>query len=120
MRFNDVIDKTFKRGLKKYKKLEGKGGNSTEYPDMIKKWDAETKFALGYMELVAAKSKEELGFPLDLLTRSANEGFWLAQYMLGNCYKEGHGVKKDENLARQWWEKAAAQGLDDAKEKLST
>ena len=41
-----------------------------------------------------------------------------AQNNLGNCYYNGHGVTKDVQLARYWWQKAADQGHQGAKENL--
>ena len=39
---------------------------------------------------------------------------------LGNIYKDGQvGVVKDLNKAREWYTKAAAQGDEDAKTKLT-
>ena len=38
--------------------------------------------------------------------------------MLGALYKDGKGVKQDYAKAREWYEKAAAQGNKDAEELL--
>ena len=38
--------------------------------------------------------------------------------MLGTLYHEGKGVKQDYAKAREWYEKAAAQGNKDAEEAL--
>ena len=48
----------------------------------------------------------------------AENGSAVAQYMLGRRYLYGDGVPKDEILARQWLEKAAAQGIRDAQDTL--
>ena len=37
---------------------------------------------------------------------------------LGDCYKDGEGVTKDLNKAKEWYIKAAAHGDEDAQEKL--
>jgi len=54
------------------------------------------------------------------LARSAEgkEGLPEAIYKVGYCYEMGYGVTKDENVARSYYENAAARGLDKAKEKL--
>ena len=39
-------------------------------------------------------------------------------YNVGNCYKNGIGVTKDLNKAKEWYAKAAAQGYEKAQEKL--
>lgn len=116
MRLSNIIDGTISRGMAKYKASEGRGGSD---PDQIMNmWDAETKFTLGYVSLAGAKLGDSLGFPIRLITLSAEAGFMLAQFVIGNCYYEGHGVSRDVSKAIYWWKKAAEQGLDDAKDKL--
>jgi TPR repeat protein len=44
------------------------------------------------------------------LNAAANKGYKKAQYKLGKCYKEGHGVEKDRKKATQLFMKAAQQG----------
>ncbi|MEG2465569.1 MAG: SEL1-like repeat protein, partial [Kiritimatiellia bacterium] len=41
-----------------------------------------------------------------------------AQYNLGCCYLKGEGVARDEAEAVEWWRKAAAQGVAEAKRAL--
>lgn len=40
----------------------------------------------------------------------------VAQYNLGLCYKKGEGVPKDPKMAETWFEKAAEQGLEEARD----
>ena len=54
----------------------------------------------------------------ELFSESAKKGFGKAMYNLGYCYLNGKGVDKDSNLAREWFEKAAENGIDKAKEAL--
>jgi len=54
--------------------------------------------------------KEEMG--------SAEQGNPSAQYTLGRRYLEGDGVPKDEQKARYWLQKSAAQGNRDSQETL--
>ncbi len=42
--------------------------------------------------------------------KAAKQGDDSAQYSLGDCYKDGKGVVKDEKKAVYWYEKAAEQG----------
>ena len=42
--------------------------------------------------------------------KAAEQGYADAQYQLGLCYEKGQGVKKDLKTARNWFEKAAANG----------
>lgn len=51
--------------------------------------------------------------------KAANQGNAYAQYMLGYCYYQGEGVDEDDNdIAKAWLEKSAAQGYEDAKKAL--
>ena len=116
MRLSDIIEKTVSSGMAKYKATEGKGGNDPV--QIMNMWDAETKFVLGYVDLSGKKQGESTDFPISLIKRSADEGFVLAQYIIGNCYDEGYGVSRDSDKAIYWWRKAAIQELDEAKEKV--
>ena len=49
----------------------------------------------------------------------AEQGDAEAQFMLAGRYKKGKGVKKDLDKAIEWYTKAAAQGDEEAKDKLS-
>ena len=50
---------------------------------------------------------------------AANKGYKKAQYKLGKCYKEGHGVEKDRKMATQLFMKAAQQGYAKAEYELA-
>ena len=39
-----------------------------------------------------------------------------AQYLLGNMYHHGYGVKKDLKKAKEWYEKAAKDTYEDGEE----
>ncbi len=43
-------------------------------------------------------------------TKGAEGGFARSQYELGLLYSNGKGVRRDMNLAKKWYEKAAVQG----------
>ena len=47
---------------------------------------------------------------LDTLRQKAEQGDADAQYNLGIMYIAGDGIKRDENEAKIWLEKSAAQG----------
>lgn len=49
---------------------------------------------------------------------AANKGSWAAMSNIAELYAKGQGVPKDCVSARQWVEKAAAAGLEDAKRYL--
>ena len=58
--------------------------------------------------------------PLEGLLVLATKGDPEAQTAVGRLYAEGRGVPKDPAAARQWLEKAAAQGSTEAKRLLAT
>lgn len=43
-----------------------------------------------------------------------------SQYMVGECYANGWGVEIKLTKAKEWYEKAACQGYEPAKEKMKT
>jgi len=54
-----------------------------------------------------------------LYEKAAAQGFAKAQNSLGFLYENGgYGVPQDNTKAREWYEKAAAQGDEDAIAKL--
>lgn len=63
-----------------------------------------------------AKDFEEA---LKWLSKSAEQGYPVAQFNIGKMYAEGKGVTKSADEARYWLEKAAAQGHEDARKELS-
>ena len=50
--------------------------------------------------------------------RAADQAHAGAQGNLGQAYETGEGVSKDLTEARRWYQKAADQGDEDAKEAL--
>lgn len=72
----------------------------------------------------------EVGFPkaderaktIDKIARywdAAHRGDVDSQYRLGLCYRDGIQIKRDETMARQWFEKAVAQGQHEAEYALA-
>lgn len=51
---------------------------------------------------------------LTVLRPAAEAGDANAQNILGAAYDDGNGVEQDHDLARQWWERAAAQDFSKA------
>jgi TPR repeat protein len=79
-------------------------------------------YPLAISRLMDAKpgSAEETS-GLFLLRRAAFAGFAPAQMDIGRLYAKGwHGVPKDWRWAVEWFEKAAAQGLNEARAALAT
>lgn len=62
---------------------------------------------------------EEAGFKK--IRKAANIGIpEYAMYALGECYYCGIGTPVDKSLAKEWYEKAAAAGVEEAQEELET
>lgn len=62
--------------------------------------------------------KRDMTKAFQFYLESAKTGYVTAQYAVGECYEKGDGVKKNEDEAQKWFEKAAAQGHLQAQEKL--
>lgn len=52
------------------------------------------------------------------LLPAAHKGHKKAQYRMGRCHDKGYGVEENDLLARQWYEKSAAQGYAKAQYQL--
>lgn len=50
----------------------------------------------------------------------AQKGNSKSQYMVAECFANGWGVTADIEKAKEWYDKAACQGLEAAKEKLKS
>ena len=50
--------------------------------------------------------------------KAAENGMALAQKNVGLCYWNGEGVRRDEDKAIMWWQRAARQGNEKAQEYL--
>lgn len=51
---------------------------------------------------------------MKLFQQAAEAGDANAQYYLGECYEKGIDVKKNRQKAKEWYRKAAAQGIKEA------
>ena len=52
------------------------------------------------------------------MTKSAEQGYFVAQYAMGYFYESGTGFEKDLEKAKYWYNKAADQGYYQAIEAL--
>ena len=66
----------------------------------------------------AAAQRGDLATALQELRPLAEQGVPVAQFQLGNMYRLGKGVPKNDAEAVKWWRKAAEQGHEDANEWL--
>ena len=54
----------------------------------------------------------------EFYTLAAEQSLVEAQVILGNMYSEGKGIEQSYSKARKWWTKAAAQGNEEAIDRL--
>jgi TPR repeat protein len=81
--------------------------------------DVDAQFSLGMLcDREPPPASCAAASAIDWYTRAAQSGHRLAQFSLGNAYREGRGVPPDESRARYWFGKAAAQGLPAARDAL--
>lgn len=55
---------------------------------------------------------------IKLIREAADQGYAMAETLMGGIYLEGCGVDQDEYLAYEWFMKAAKQGEDDAQNEI--
>ena len=65
----------------------------------------------GFAEGFAAYERGDYATALREFRPLAEQGFALAQSVLGEMYYRGHGVPKNYDMAAKWIRKAAEQGL---------
>ncbi len=63
--------------------------------------------------------EEDLKREAENIEKAAIKGSPGAQYRLGQCYEQGKGVAQDSTRALLWYQKAADQGLEEAKREAS-
>lgn len=71
-----------------------------------------------YMKGIGVQKDAKKSF--DLILSSAERNYSKAQYLVGKFYLEGSGVAKNLDLGKEWLTRAAKQGNDKAKFKLTT
>lgn len=70
-------------------------------------------------DATAAIHRKDWPTAVRLLEPMARSGHAVAQWRLGLLYYHGHGVRESDAAARDWFEKAARQGLADAQFELA-
>lgn len=58
--------------------------------------------------------KQDYKKAFEWYTKSANQGYGMAQFNLGVMYANGQGVKQNLHTANQWFAKACENGYTDA------
>ena len=109
----------FEEAINYYKKAE-KSGHAKAKAGYIKA-EKEQQNILSQTNLRKAKNAiDEHRFEeaVRLLQDPASQGNSEAQFLLGTCYYNGEGIKKDPDEAAKWFRKSAEQGDIDAQYKL--
>ena len=75
---------------------------------------AEESFQIGMTHYLYERYSEAVKY----FEKAANQGFANAQFFLGVCYAGGEGVTEDLQKAKYWYQKALANGEEDAKKAL--
>ena len=70
-------------------------------------------------DATAAIHRKDWPAAVRLLEPLARSGHAVAQWRMGLLYYHGHGVRESDAAARDWFEKAARQGLADAQFELA-
>ena len=60
------------------------------------------------------------GRAFELILRAARSGHASGEHGVGLLYERGHGTARDVAKARQWLQRAADKGLEEAREKLKS
>jgi tetratricopeptide (TPR) repeat protein len=76
---------------------------------------AEAHYRLGLVLKLAGREKEAA----QELEAAALAGLAKAQYFLGNAYRSGQGVEKNQVMSITWWSRAFEQGLPEAAQALT-
>ncbi|GHT33796.1 hypothetical protein AGMMS49574_20220 [Bacteroidia bacterium] len=78
-------------------------------------WEhAESMYYKAKMMLAGEGCTQDIPEGISLLRKAAEAEDANAQFELGNCYLTGKGLKENEDIAMEWFEKAADQGHEQA------
>ena len=69
-----------------------------------------------WLQCAAEKGHEKAA---ERLQEAAEQGHAWAQYPLGKMYAKGQGISQSDTKALEWYQKAAAQDYDNAKERMN-
>ncbi|WP_455197333.1 SEL1-like repeat protein [Kaarinaea lacus] len=75
-------------------------------------------YRMGLAALTADGNKRQVGKAAEYFQKAAQENHGKAQYQLAKLYQQGIGVEQDQDLHRQWLEKAAHAGVLSAQRDL--
>ena len=69
--------------------------------------------------VVVSRRSQELKEKIQYYKKAIEQGYFLSEFNLGDCYYKGDEVEKDLTLAAKWYEKAAAQNDERAQVNLA-
>ena len=103
----------------------GKNGGVSYFFSPRERWvelmayegDAESQYEMGWEMITRSnfgQTEEESQEAISWLRLAAEQGHAEAENVLGECYRDGHGVEPDMSEAMRWFEKAAAQNNPEA------
>lgn len=75
------------------------------------------QFLLGQLYLEGKKVEPDYAIALELIDKAAKNNYTPAMHQIALMYQEGHGVEKNEELAKQWQEKAGPVPEEQVEEK---
>ena len=109
-----LLEKQAKRGATSLRdKREENGGTTTSKPD------AEALFKIGYDHYYGQNNTaKDLKIAAKFFQQAANKGHVQAQFYLGWSYEYGYGVEQNFRKAEEYYQKAADQGDQRAKEAI--
>ncbi|MCL1887159.1 MAG: sel1 repeat family protein [Betaproteobacteria bacterium] len=93
-----------------YKKTISSGSNHPQYNEAL--------YELGYKYIYSSHIEKQPKKGISLIRKAADAGYANAQGALGFEYERGLYLDKDIAKAREWYQKSAAQGNEEAKQRL--
>jgi TPR repeat protein len=94
-------------------KMDFHGCTSAQLPKSVQIYNLGTVYYFGM-----GKTEIDVTKGCDLFEESAQMGYGLAQFNIGNCYSKGEGRQKDINKAIYWYKKAVVNNVMAAKMNL--
>jgi TPR repeat protein len=89
------------------------------YEMAAKRGNANSQCVLGFYYIQGSRGLTQSDKrAIEYYTLASNQGHPEAQFNLGSMYANGDGIEQSYSKAREWWTKAAAQGLKEAIEGL--
>ncbi len=107
----------------KWLRLASRGGYRLDIPLLAELGNGQAQYQLGNLYRFGTLSRSFTGTPdyeqaVKWYQRAAEQNLPTAQFALGECYRDGHGVVSNIAIAREWYKKASLQGYLPALQRL--